>query len=208
MSLIDAIALALMIAGALVTVVASIGLIRFPDTLTRMHAASKPQTLGLILVILGMTLSLRSIAGLCLAILVLGAQMVTVPVSSTMLARAGFRRGFFGRSGQYAYDELSGRLAQTLDQDDDDDGFIDEDQLAPSEVGFEGAADRFPTNTVAHRPDEDLSRVVNWQESPETVDRAEPDIDIALDEEDLAELPENTPRVAVPPPPSQERRRR
>ena len=35
--------------GALLTLIAAIGILRFPDVLTRMHSAAKPQVLGSVL---------------------------------------------------------------------------------------------------------------------------------------------------------------
>ena len=43
----------LVLTGALVALTASIGLLRFRDTLSRMHAATKPQTFGMLLVLSG-----------------------------------------------------------------------------------------------------------------------------------------------------------
>ena len=45
--------------GALLTLIAAIGILRFPDVLTRMHSATKPQVLGLLLILLGLGLRLR-----------------------------------------------------------------------------------------------------------------------------------------------------
>ncbi|MEP9391813.1 monovalent cation/H(+) antiporter subunit G [Gordonia sp. VNK1] len=43
--------------GALLAVTAAIGILRFPDTLSRMHAATKPQTLGLLMMLIGTMIS-------------------------------------------------------------------------------------------------------------------------------------------------------
>lgn len=188
MPIADAIALLLMLAGALVTLVASVGLHRFPDVLTRMHAASKPQTLGLLLLLAGTAVALRSVAGVCLALLVMLAQMTTVPVSSTMMARAAFRRGFV-RGAEYVVDELTPRLAHSLDADDDEDGFIDEDELGMSGEGFPADHDRFPTNRVGDRhAGSDLSRLANWDEE-ETAPLVHGD-EIDIDESDLLDADE------------------
>ena len=40
-------------AGALLGLAAGIGVLRFPDALSRMHAATKPQVLGVLLLLLG-----------------------------------------------------------------------------------------------------------------------------------------------------------
>ena len=39
--------------GALLTLIAAVGILRFPDVLTRMHSATKPQVLGLLLILAG-----------------------------------------------------------------------------------------------------------------------------------------------------------
>lgn len=188
MPIADAIALILMLAGALVTLIASIGLERFPDVLSRMHAASKPQTLGLLLVLAGMAVALGSFAGACLALLVMLAQMATVPVSSTMLARATFRRGFVRGSG-YVVDELSPRLAHSPDADDDDDGFIDEDELGMLGEDFPADHDRFPTNEVGDQhAGTDISRYANWDEA-EIESLIEPE-EIDIDASDLLDAEE------------------
>ena len=41
-------------AGALFFLAGTIGLLRFPDTLTRLHALTKADNLGLVLVVLGL----------------------------------------------------------------------------------------------------------------------------------------------------------
>lgn len=183
MPLADAAALVLLTVGALLLVVASVGLVRFPDVLSRMHAASKPQTLGLVVMMAGVACALRSVPGVCLALLVLLAQMTTVPVSSTLLARAAFRRGFVGE-GRSVIDELSPRLAHGIEKDDDEDGFIDEDRLGAPDTGFDADDDRFPVNTVGDQePWKDRTRIENWDEA-ESEPLVEPE-EIDIDESDL-----------------------
>ena len=67
-------------------VVAAVGLNRFDGVLMRIHAASKPQTLGLMFVFTGVALVAQSwsLAGFLLVVLL--AQMGTVPVASVMVA--------------------------------------------------------------------------------------------------------------------------
>lgn len=83
----------LLLLGALLALVAAIGLLRFPDVLSRMHAAAKPQTLGLLLIVAGAWLSVRDLRSLGLAILIVAFQFITIPVSTHMLARAAYRTG-------------------------------------------------------------------------------------------------------------------
>ncbi len=83
----------LMLAGSLLSLVAAIGLLRFPDVLTRMHAATKPQTLGLVLLALGMGLVVRQWpvwGALFLAVLF---QFMTAPVAAHMVGRGALRTG-------------------------------------------------------------------------------------------------------------------
>ena len=52
---IDLAAAVCLLLGAALSVAAGIGLLRFPDALSRMHAATKPQIMGLIFVIAAST---------------------------------------------------------------------------------------------------------------------------------------------------------
>ena len=56
--ILDIISAALLLLGGVMALTAAIGIVRFPDTLSRMHAATKPQTFGLLLVLLGVLTSL------------------------------------------------------------------------------------------------------------------------------------------------------
>lgn len=89
----DILGLVCLLLGAMLCMAAGVGMLRFPDLLTRMHAGTKPQILGVILVIIGVGLRTRS--GLDVGMLVLIAlfQMLTIPVGAHMVGRAGFRTG-------------------------------------------------------------------------------------------------------------------
>jgi multicomponent Na+:H+ antiporter subunit G len=78
--------------GALWSLIAGIGLLRLPDVLTRMHAATKPQVLGLLMVVFGVALRLRDANDITTLILVGLFQTWTVPVAAHMLARAARRQ--------------------------------------------------------------------------------------------------------------------
>lgn len=79
--------------GCLFCLAAALGLVRFPDVLTRMHAATKPQVFGLILVLVGVTLSLRDAKAFTLLGVAVVLQVLTVPVSSHLVSRAAHRNG-------------------------------------------------------------------------------------------------------------------
>jgi multicomponent Na+:H+ antiporter subunit G len=80
-----------LVVGALMSLAAAIGLLRFPDLLSRMHAATKPQVFGLLLLLTGLGLQLRSWAVAPLLLLAWLFQLLTVPVSAHMVGRAGYR---------------------------------------------------------------------------------------------------------------------
>lgn len=80
-----------LILGALLSLAAAIGLLRFPDLMSRMHAATKPQVLGLFLLLAAMALQLRSWSVLPILLVAWIFQLLTVPVSAHMVGRAGYR---------------------------------------------------------------------------------------------------------------------
>lgn len=89
----DIIASVCLIGGALLALAAGVGVLRFPDLLSRMHAGTKPQVLGLILVLIGLSLRLRSGAAVWALVLVALFQMLTAPVAAHLVGRAGYRTG-------------------------------------------------------------------------------------------------------------------
>jgi len=89
----DVIAGALLLGGAFLAFAAGLGLARFPDVLARTHAATKPQVLGLILVLSGLALRLRGEPIVWMLLLVVLFQMLTSPVAAHMVSRAGYRTG-------------------------------------------------------------------------------------------------------------------
>ncbi|MER7332381.1 MULTISPECIES: monovalent cation/H(+) antiporter subunit G [unclassified Micromonospora] len=82
-----------LVAGALLSLAAGIGVLRFPATLDRMHAATKPQVLGVLLLLLGVALRLRAPADLGMVALVALFQLATAPVAAQMIGRAAYRTG-------------------------------------------------------------------------------------------------------------------
>lgn len=94
-SILDIAAGVLVIGGAVLSLAAAVGLVRFPDALSRLHAATKPQILGLILVVIALALSVRNGAVLLLLTPVVVLQMLTAPISAHMVGRAGYRTGDF-----------------------------------------------------------------------------------------------------------------
>jgi multicomponent Na+:H+ antiporter subunit G len=84
--------------GAIFLLISSIGLLRMPDTITRMHAGTKASTLGSLLVILGVMFLEPSLwfKLFFLALFIL----ITNPLSSSILARSTYLKyGFLNKSG-------------------------------------------------------------------------------------------------------------
>lgn len=90
-TVLDVIAAVCVTAGALLSLAAGVALLRFPDLMSRMHAATKPQVLGLLLVLLGCGLRLRTGVDVTTLVLVAVFQLATAPVAAHMVGRAGYR---------------------------------------------------------------------------------------------------------------------
>ena len=91
--LLDLAALVCVVLASLLSVAAGVGLLRFPDALSRLHAATKPQIFGLLLVITAIALEERSVATLLALVPVFVFQSLTAPVSAHMVGRAAYRTG-------------------------------------------------------------------------------------------------------------------
>lgn len=89
----DAIAAICFLLGALLALIAAIGVLRLPDLLSRMHAATKPQVLGLWLILIGLGFRLREPEAIGILMLIGLFQLLTTPVANHMVGRASFRAG-------------------------------------------------------------------------------------------------------------------
>lgn len=78
----------LMIVGALLALLAGIGLVRLPTALSRLHAAAKPASLGLVLVAMGAGIAASSVALVATGVLVAVLQFLTAPVAGHLLGRS------------------------------------------------------------------------------------------------------------------------
>jgi multicomponent Na+:H+ antiporter subunit G len=107
----DVVAATCLVVGALLTLIAAIGILRFPDVLTRMHSATKPQVLGLLLILLGLAFRLRDPSTNGLLAMVGLFQLVTSPIASHMVGRASFRAGQVRRD-LLVVDELTDLLPE------------------------------------------------------------------------------------------------
>ena len=92
-AVLDVLGALLLLGGSVFCLAAALGVLRFPDLLTRLHAATKPQVFGLVLVLSGVVVTLRTWQVALVAVLVVALQILTTPVSSHMLARTAYRTG-------------------------------------------------------------------------------------------------------------------
>lgn len=89
----EIIASILLLLGSLLAVLAAVGLQRFRDVFARMHAATKPATLGLAMTLLGTAFVIPSPGGVAKLLAVIIFQFLTAPVGAHLVGRATFRAG-------------------------------------------------------------------------------------------------------------------
>lgn len=102
----DVVSAVLLLTGSALAVTAAVGLLRFPDTLARMHAATKPQTLGLLLVLAGTAIRLRGNVDVGMLVLAALFQLITAPVIGHRLGRLAYRERSAGAQ-PFVVDELA-----------------------------------------------------------------------------------------------------
>jgi multicomponent Na+:H+ antiporter subunit G len=83
----------LLLFGSTFMFLAALGVFRFPDLMTRMHAAGKASTLGTASMLLGVLVHFWDLRVGIIALLVIFLVFLTAPVASHMLARAAFLLG-------------------------------------------------------------------------------------------------------------------
>jgi multicomponent Na+:H+ antiporter subunit G len=91
--ILDLASLILILMGALLCLIAAIGLLRLRDVPSRLHAATKPQVLGLILICIAVALSLREWQVVAFLFVVIIVQFATAPLSAHMVGRQAYRNG-------------------------------------------------------------------------------------------------------------------
>lgn len=101
--------------GALLSLSAAVGLLRFPDLLSRMHAATKPQILGLICVTAAIAVLNPTPLVIGTAIVLITLQMLTAPIAAHMVGRAHYRSDDL-RDDLLVVDELAEHIAEADDE--------------------------------------------------------------------------------------------
>lgn len=77
--------------GAVLILLAGIGVVRFDDTLARTHALTKASVFGIVLVLVGAAVSLGNAGDVSALVLTAVLQLLTTPVSGHLLGRAVYR---------------------------------------------------------------------------------------------------------------------
>jgi multicomponent Na+:H+ antiporter subunit G len=95
----------LVLSGSTLALTAAIGVVRFPDTLTRMHSATKPQVLGLLLVLAGAAIRLRGHPDVGMLILTGMFTVITAPVVANRVGQLAYREQNV-RGGLLTRDEM------------------------------------------------------------------------------------------------------
>ena len=106
----DVITIVLLLGGAAFFLVAALGLARFPDFYTRMHAAAKGSAFGAVLMLLGVAVHFSAVWTAMEILVIIVFLFITTPVAAHMIARAAYRR----KVPMYRGTEID-ELARTLD---------------------------------------------------------------------------------------------
>ncbi len=79
--------------GVFFSLASVIGLIRFPDVYTRLHAGTKALSGGAVLVLIGVAMRIGSWQGAAKSMLIVFFFLATNPLASHAIARACYRHG-------------------------------------------------------------------------------------------------------------------
>ena len=81
---------ALALAGSALTLLAAVGVVRFPDVLARMHALTKASTVGVALALLGGAVTLDHPNDVTTLLLAAALQLLTLPVAANLMSRSTY----------------------------------------------------------------------------------------------------------------------
>lgn len=88
MAVADVIGGLFLITGSLFTMLAGVGVVRFPDIYSRMHAAAKAPVLGIMFVGIGVVVMVGTVEVATVVGLVVVLQLIAAPVGSHLIARS------------------------------------------------------------------------------------------------------------------------
>lgn len=98
MSVVDLLAAALVVIGCAFFLAGTIGLLRFPDTLTRLHALTKADNVGLGCICAGLAIRDATVSGVTTLIIIWLLAMFASTVSAFLIARWHGRDDAEGRA--------------------------------------------------------------------------------------------------------------
>ena len=107
----------ILVLGSLFCLLAGIGMLRLPDTLTRMHAATKAGTLGAGLILIAEAVFYRDTGITLRALATIVFLLLTAPVAAHLIGRAAYHSGI-KLSKQTWIDHLSDQQSETRDSED------------------------------------------------------------------------------------------
>lgn len=82
----------LILIGAVFTLIASVGVIRLPDVLTRMHASTKAGTLGASLILAATAVVFADVSTIAKCVVAVLFLLLTAPLAAHMIGRASLDR--------------------------------------------------------------------------------------------------------------------
>jgi multicomponent Na+:H+ antiporter subunit G len=85
---------AIVLAGSIFSVLGALGLVRFPDVYSRIHAASKAGLVGAGLLLLAVAIASLQLEIVLRTLIGIVFLMLTTPVSAHLLARASYAGGY------------------------------------------------------------------------------------------------------------------
>jgi multicomponent Na+:H+ antiporter subunit G len=88
--IVDLIVSAVVLLGAAFTLLAAVGVVRFPDVLTRLHAAAKAGVLGAGLIVVAAAVSLDGLDAVLRTAITLVFLALTAPVAGHAIGRAAY----------------------------------------------------------------------------------------------------------------------
>jgi len=103
----DAVSGAFLIAGAVWSLLAAVGVLKFDDVFSRMQAGTKATTLGVVLVVIGAVPRLDPATSVKL-VLVVALIYLTIPVGAHLVGRATYHERGDARIRIDTVDELAG----------------------------------------------------------------------------------------------------
>lgn len=122
----------LLLIGSLFVLVAAVGVLRLPDLLMRMHAATKAGTLGAGLLLIAVAVSIPDPSVVARALATFVFLLLTAPIAAHVIARAAYYTGEAELWDRTCIDELATDIRERPGAPDPD---RNADASSPARVG-------------------------------------------------------------------------